>query len=165
MRVSVDEDPLDEEFGERSQDGELAQPPPFVGEIAAHRVVEVTALVVEPVVVEYPAEAQTVGRVVFVAENEAADAPFAKQGKRAKKEKRHRPQADRVLVGTDTGEVGPDKGHVPQHPREDPVGVHPYSRRPRDVTLEIAVRVESGEPVTARFVPEYRMDFVSDLVQ
>ena len=75
--IAFNQDLFDQELRERSQNGELTDLPAFTVEISGQGIVEVTALVIEAVIVGYAERLASSGRVIFVTNNQPAYPPHA----------------------------------------------------------------------------------------
>src|SRR5690606_3337945 len=102
------------------------------------------------------------GRIIFIADEDMSGMPFSCKGKYSKQEYGDSPKPDGIDIRTDLCKIFPDKGHLSDHPRENPVCITPD---PADIwlgLLHIPVRVDSGKPMSAGLIDIDRMDLLTE---
>ena len=138
--------------------------PALAMKIAAQGVVKITALIIKTVIVGDALVGKAPRGVVFISDEKAPDPSFTEQRKDPEKENSHGPEPNRIIVGSQPGEILSNEREVSKHSVEDPVCIGPDPCGVRDFVDKVSIGVKGRKPVTARFINENGMGLMAQLV-
>ena len=139
--------------------------PAFPNEVTGQDIVEISALIIQPIIMRDAFTGFPACRVKLIPDDEPPDLLFFHERKSSEKENCHCPETDGVFIRTNIGKIRADKRKMFQHPGEKPIRICPDSGCSRITFGEVSEGIECCKPVSPRFVYENRMNFAADFFE